>query len=500
MATARSKWVFFLALFILYAHTAHAGEIKLQDKLSGAPLGAIRSITIGNHIFISIEDLASKLSITTESNKSAKKITLFYKRNHIIFAAYTPFAQFGNRKIQMSTEVLFPNADFYVPLLDMIKGLDISGINTLSFDKGSQTLFVIMRPPNIVKISAKTRDDTLSLFVHTLQKFQQKDIDTIQEKEWIYVNIKGGVIDASKPWEKPEAAELFELIPSQISMNKARLALHIAPNVTLDKIVATPNAPGIEITLVSSGGVSSAVFAELMQEREKWLIDTIIIDPGHGGKDAGCSAPGNYLEKNIALKIAQQVNNELTKRTTAKIILTRNRDTFVPLKGRTKKANQAGGKLFVSIHVDANRARSLHGHTVYFLGPAKTEQARDVAQFENSVIKFEDSQNDYAGFSDASFILAANAQNSYNKESQELASIIDKTLQSECGSHSIGVRQAGFYVLYGASMPNILIETGFITNSSDRKKLSSATYQKSLAKAIADGIIQFKNQYEKMTL
>lgn len=499
MATVRFRWVYFLSLLIALAHAASGGEIKLQDKLSGVTLGSIRSIRIGNHVFISIEDFASALSIPTESNRTTKKITLFYKQNKITFSAYTPFAQMGEVRIQMSTEVLFPNGDFYVPLHDMIKGLDFADINTLSFDKSSQILSIVMRPPNITQISTDAHDDTLRLFVHTLQKFQQKNIDTIQDKEWVYVNIKGGVIDISKDWKKPDETQLFELIPSQISINKARLALHIAPNVTLGKVAAIPEKHEIEIILVSSGGASSAVFAELKQEREKWRIDTIIIDPGHGGKDAGCSASGN-LEKNIALKIAKQVKNELARRTTGKIILTRDHDTFVPLKGRTKKANQAGGKLFVSIHVDANRVRSIHGHTVYFLGPAKTEQARDVAHFENSVIKFEDSQNDYAGFSDASFILAANAQNSYNKESQDLASIIDNKLQSECGSHSIGVRQAGFYVLYGASMPNILVETGFITNSSDRKKLSTSSYQSRLAKAIADGVIQFKNQYEKMTL
>jgi N-acetylmuramoyl-L-alanine amidase len=209
--------------------------------------------------------------------------------------------------------------------------------------------------------------------------------------------------------------------------------------------------------------------------------------------------PNQLYEKNITLAIARAAQAELEKRLDAEVILTRTTDTFVPLERRTQIANQSGGKLFISIHVDANRVKSLRGHTVYFMGPAKTDAARQAAQSENSVIQLEDSQNAYEGLSDAAFILAANAQNSYNKESQDLAALIDEEMQRESSSRSIGVRQAGFYVLYGASMPNILIETGFMTNSADRQNLSASAFQKSAARAICNAVIKFKEQHESMT-
>jgi N-acetylmuramoyl-L-alanine amidase len=130
------------------------------------------------------------------------------------------------------------------------------------------------------------------------------------------------------------------------------------------------------------------------------------------------------------------------------------------------------------------------------MGPAKTEQARKSAQLENSVIRFEDETSEYDDLSDAAFILSANAQNSYNKESQAFAAIVDREIAKGTRSRSIGVRQAGFYVLYGASMPNILIETGFISNRYDEQNLNSRSYLNSIAGAICRSIMEFKRRYE----
>jgi N-acetylmuramoyl-L-alanine amidase len=130
------------------------------------------------------------------------------------------------------------------------------------------------------------------------------------------------------------------------------------------------------------------------------------------------------------------------------------------------------------------------------MGPAKTEEARRVAQFENSVIRFEDSDSKYANLSETAFILAANAQNSYNKESEEFAAILDRELKSRQDADGFGVRQAGFYVLHGTSMPNVLLETAFISNKADEKLLGTRNFQVSIAEALCQSIKEFKNRYE----
>ncbi|MBN1561282.1 N-acetylmuramoyl-L-alanine amidase [candidate division KSB1 bacterium] len=472
-------------------------EIQLQDKLSHVPLGTVRSIEIGRHSFIPIEKFAELLAIPVEQNVHLKTISLNYKQNRIGFTAFTPYVKFNNFEYQMSTEVRFPNREFYVPLADLIKGLNASGINTVEYDEAGQIIRVMTRPANIVRLSTLSKNDTTKLVLHTTSPFKKSDISTHAEKDWLYININGGVIDIKDDMHF-DIPQVFEFLPLQANRDQARLSLHLAPNVSLSHIDCQESAREIVITLTAAA-TPSAALTDLEREREKWKIDTIIIDPGHGGRDPGCVGPGNIFEKNITLAIAVATKQEIERRMDVKVILTRDRDAFAALQNRTKKANEAGGKLFISIHVDANRVKSLRGHTVYFLGPAKTNDAREVAQFENSVIQFEDSQNEYANLSDAAFILAANAQNSYNKESQDFASMVDQEIKTQCGSRSHGVRQAGFYVLYGASMPNILVETGFMTNSYDRTNLNNPSYQRSLAKAITNGVIKFKDRYESTT-
>src|SRR5574341_268843 len=122
--------------------------------------------------------------------------------------------------------------------------------------------------------------------------------------------------------------------------------------------------------------------------------------------------------------------------------MTRDNDRFVPLKDRTQLANSARGKIFISIHCNANQSRRVDGTTTYFLGPAKTEEALEVARRENSVIRYEADSSAYAGLSTEGFILTAMAQNSFNRESEALAAIIQGELGGAINLPNRGVKQA----------------------------------------------------------
>lgn len=492
--------VLLLVFLFVFSGPTLGLEIGIAEKHTKDVLGTLQAIEIGDQVFISLEEFSRTLSIPTRNNPAKKQITLSYKQNSITFSAFTPYIQINKSIYQMLNEVRYPNGEFYVPLQGLLDGFTASGINTVSYDPSTRTLFVVIRPPNIIRISNTADDGNVKLVLHTTESFDQDNIENKVEQDWVYITIRGGILDTDQNLGFEQIPQVFELVPAQISRNQARLSLHVAPNVTLESVQANPEKAEILISLKTLSTAPANVLTGLISEREKWKIDTIILDPGHGGKDPGCVGAGRLYEKNITLNIAQYIKTELQRRIDVNVLLTRDKDRFIPLKERTKIANQSGGKLFISIHVDANRVKSLRGHTVYFLGPAKTDAARQVAQFENSVIQLEESQKDYAGLSDAAFILAANLQNSYNKESQHLASIIDDEIKRESGSQSHGVRQAGFYVLYGASMPNILIETGFMTNTYDRQNLSTDYFQKILANAITEGIIQFKAHYESTML
>ena len=202
-------------------------------------------------------------------------------------------------------------------------------------------------------------------------------------------------------------------------------------------------------------------------------------------------------EKNITLDIIKRVGRLLEKNTHIKVIYTRDEDVFVPLWKRTKIANENNGKLFVSVHANGNRNRSARGFETYLLRPGRTKDAMEVAARENGVIELEDSQNGkYPELTDENLIMATMAQSMFMKESEDLAALVQTEMQKRLNSKNRGVKQAGFVVLIGASMPNILIEVGFLTNSTEEKNLGKADYRQKIAEAIFNTVTKFKESRE----
>jgi len=235
-------------------------------------------------------------------------------------------------------------------------------------------------------------------------------------------------------------------------------------------------------------------------------IDTVIIDPGHGGKDPGAIGPKKTMEKDIVLKVALELKKIIDKRGEIKAVLTRDRDVFVPLYERARIARENNGKLFISLHANSSRNRRARGIEIYFLSVAKTKEAEEVARRENRAIELEDDPERYASMSglydrakEMNDILREMESSVYLNESQYMCSIL---LDKACSSTKLkrrGIKQAGFYVMGGthAFMPSVLIEIGFISNPQEEKMLRRATYQKKLAQSIYDAIILFKKRVEK---
>ena len=210
----------------------------------------------------------------------------------------------------------------------------------------------------------------------------------------------------------------------------------------------------------------------------------VVIDPGHGGKDVGGVANG-VKEKDVVLKIGLYLRDILKQRG-YKVYMTRYGDKFITLKNRTKYANNHHADLFLSIHCNIFREdKRVKGITTYYLSPARTKRASEVAKYENSAIGNLGSMNQQIilNFLNRNRII----------QSVKFAMDIQKNLIYNLKKHysSIedrGVRPAPFWVLVGTEMPSILLETGFLTNYLEAKRLNNSTYQKRYAKAIADGI------------
>ena len=253
------------------------------------------------------------------------------------------------------------------------------------------------------------------------------------------------------------------------------------------------------------GGGTTGRMREIEEELEPteeaptgghWLLDTVVIDAGHGGKDPGATAHG-ILEKDIVLSVALKVGKYLEERLGMRVEYTRDDDRFIELADRGRIANEYGGKLFISIHANAASSRAASGTETYFLGLHKTDAARSTMERENEVVKLESSQRAYEEMNEESLIRMALTQSAYMQQSQQLALLIQDQFEERVQRKNRGVKQAGFYVLWGASMPAVLVELGFVTNKAEAEFLASESGQEYLASAIFRAVRAYKTQHDK---
>lgn len=211
----------------------------------------------------------------------------------------------------------------------------------------------------------------------------------------------------------------------------------------------------------------------------------IVIDPGHGGKDPGALGRRGTKEKHIVLQVAKHLKTLITERLGATVLMTRNKDIFVPLEDRAKLANEKNADLFISIHVNSHPKRRIKGLELYHFGEASDPRALEVAARENGT-PFQENGPAWQ------FILAEKLTDKKIEKSQEFAWTLRKSLISQLKRHYAikdhGVKTAPFYVLRMTTMPSILAELAFISNPREEKLLTSAAYQRRVAEGIFEGI------------
>ncbi|HEX5724148.1 MAG TPA: N-acetylmuramoyl-L-alanine amidase, partial [Longimicrobiaceae bacterium] len=211
-----------------------------------------------------------------------------------------------------------------------------------------------------------------------------------------------------------------------------------------------------------------------------------------GGPDPGARGPGGTREKDVTLAIARELATLLRARPGLEVRMTRDRDTLIALRDRSRFANQwrRGDQpaLFISIHCNANESRSEKGYETYFLSEAKTEDARRVAAMENAAQEYEERPADGSALD---FIFNDLRQNHYLRESADWAELIQHRLREIHPGPNRGVKQAGFAVLNGTFMPAVLVEIAFISNPAEEELLRTRSVHDSIARQLALAIRDF---------
>ena len=478
--------------FIIFILSSLFADIKVVDSNNEFFIKTLKGEV---KTYVSAKDLVSVLSARLYENQERKKLVLYISGKRIKISAGTSYLVIDDDSYQMIDVVEEYNNDFYLPAEQFFNILKKTTLPGLVYDNRRETLNIDIVRYNINAVKIEKKSNGTIVRIQTQKSFSDRNISSFINKHgWFYITIVGGVIDTST-LNKTIGSGIIRKVQSDQINETAQIALNIKTEIISHEWYQNHDPNEIVITLRTKLKNNAH---NLKKVKERWRLDTIVLDAGHGGKDPGTSGKYGTKEKDVVLDITKRVGRLLEKNTGIKVVYTRTEDIFIPLWKRTKIANEAGGKLFVSIHINSNPNRKIKGFETYLYSSAYSDEAIEVASRENSVIEFEEKKINYKKLSMERKITATMASSMFLKESEALAAIIQEELDKKLTIPNRGVKQAGFYVLSGASMPCVLIEGGFVSNPSEERNLKSPSYRKKISEGIYKAIIKFKSSREKI--
>jgi len=448
--------------------------------------------TINGRKYIALTEFASSQSVRTEFYDHNNKLVLRFPSKKTVISAHCSFIKIEETVYQLPYAVMFDGKEFYIAAETFSRLLNLENLSDVSLDVSQSVIIATAPQYNIHSVEFSQKLNGSQIKINTSQKFNTGSFGiSFSRGGWMNMTIPGGKPDSISVTESKvqEPVVRIRTMKSDQSCQLSFLLRYQIDDYDLDQ-----KDNQIIVTLRTNITDNAQKIKEM---RNRWLLDTIVIDAGHGGKDSGTIGVSNLMEKTVALDIAKKLGRMIEKEMGVKVIYTRDEDVFIPLWKRTKIANESGGKVFVSIHANATpRASSANGFETFLLRPGKTDDAIDVASRENSVIGLEENIPDFAGYGEENLILATMAQSSFMQESEFLAATIQSELDKMLTTNNRGVKQAGFHVLVGASMPNVLVEVGFLSNKAECKNLGKSSYRKKVSEAIFNALVTFKDKYE----
>ena len=446
--------------------------------------------------FISIIDISKILAKRDPYiNSERKKMVLYIGDNRIKVSSGSSYILVDEKVYQMPIYPIWQNNDIIIPaeyFFDILKRTTLPGI---SYDSRLMVLNLDILEFSITGVNITQKANGTILRINTKKIFPEGSISSFfHENGWFYITIADALVDTTEIRRSDTRGVIQRVAADQLGKT-AQLAFQIRSKVESHELYQSRDQNEIVVSLRTP--MDNSV-SRINKVKDRWKLDTIVLDAGHGGKDPGTLGRRGTKEKDIALDITKRVGLLLEKNTKLKVIYTRREDVFIPIWERTKIANEANGKMFLSIHLNGNPNKTAYGFETYLLRPGKTEDAIEVAHRENEVIKLEDrSENKYRDLSGENLIIATMAQSVYMKESEELAAMIQEEMGKKVKSKNRGVKQAGFHVLIDASMPNVLIEAGFLTNANEERNLRKSNYRQIIANSIYRAIVKFRYSREQ---
>ena len=465
--------------------------------------------------YVSLNDLVRAFNLRAQKDSEALKIDVQTPAFTMRATAGSPYIvvldQKNNANIaQMPFNVLYVSNTFFVPFESFLPVLR-SGLNEEIAYDGTVIRVGKPRPPSAFDVTGVTFEEKSNGYlIRILCSKKIPDYESwpkqIGDNTWLYVTLANARANVEAISRIQPTGFVKQILVFQ-SPTAVQLTFKLKGEVTGTEPLTAENSNDILLAIHTPTPEEIAARKErdyghtLQKERDKWKLDVVVIDAGHGGNDPGTIGVNKTKEKDVTLGIALRLGKLIQKSIPkVKVVYTRDNDTFIELYRRGQIANQNAGKLFISIHCNSmpHKPNPESGFEIYLLRPGKTENALRIAERENAVVKLEQGYEErYQQLTEENFILLAMAQSAYVKYSEEFSNILQKEMSKTSEMSNNGVKQAGFYVLVGASMPNVLVETGYLSNRHDEKILKSVKGQERIAGAICNAIKRYKQEYEK---
>ncbi len=489
--------------FILSLKPVKNLQITIVEE-NGNPAGQkVTAIEEKGTLYFRLDEFSEKTGYGIYTNEQRQKCVLYLGPDKVTLTSDNNFAILNEKVIQSPYFPIWRDQTLWVPVKMMTFLFSDKTALQLSFDSEKKILSILKpHDANILRVMLKAKENGTVITVKVAENFPEKDISLKVANGWFHIDILGGKAAAGLAARiKPVGLiSKVEVIPLD---GVVSLAFKLKKRILSKELILDPDEHELVVNLRSSEKVKVQAKNESILEKQKreWIIDTIVIDPGHGGKDPGAIGKGGVKEKDVVLGVGLKLGKIIQKTfPDIKVVYTRSSDVFIPLWRRTQFANEKKGKVFISLHCNSNPNGKARGFETYFLSADqdKNRQAQNVVLKENASIQFE-AAHDQQRYKGVNFILATMAQSAFIRQSQYLASVVQTSLAKKLkplGMHSRGVRQGRFWVMVGATMPNILIEMGFVSNRYEAALLRKHSWQQKMAEAIFEGIRKYKKDIE----
>ncbi len=515
-----------LALLLICSSPA-SSQYTIDVRFAGEPN---RNTQIGvfqrhNIVYGSLNDLAVALRLRVSVRSTTRTVRLQSDKYTIKATANSPFAVIIDRNnnasvVQLPVNILYAANSIFAPLESFIPVIDAVLEEEVVFNEDLQLIAVGPIPPkpkyDIEALSFEHRANGMLVRIFSNKKIRDYEswLKPIQPAagaqsepaSWLYVTLADATADTAAINTITPSGVIKEILVFQ-SPTSTQLTFRLKGEIISTELLQSEGSNDLLLTIHTPTVEEIAqkrrreIEKYLERGRGKWKLDVIVIDAGHGGQDPGAVGPTRVQEKDVTLGVALKLGKLIERQLRGvKIVYTRTKDEFVELYRRGQIANQASGKLFISIHCNSmpHKPNPATGFEIYLLRPGKTEHALQIAERENAVVALEEGyEQRYQELTEENFILLTMAQSAYVKYSEQFADILQQEMEVHSGMENQGVKQAGFYVLVGASMPNVLVETGYLSNRDEERFLKSPSGQQKIAKGIFNAVKRYKEEYEK---